>query len=436
MTATVTPNAAHALPRSVTDVSRRWAWVSLAVAVAAGIAARLLYLDHVMALPGFEWTDPDFYMAKSRALFEGGSWQWTSEAFQYKHRGRVFHLPPLYQVFLSVFGTLPWNWPTSAAIAQAVVPGVNSVAAYALGTNLHSRRAGVIAGWLLAISPAFVHIAPIFMQEQIYIPLLLTSLATLSWLLTGRRRGAWWFAGGLLFGLAILTRSMPLYFVPVGTTAAIWLAEDRRERAWEFGLLVLGLLAVTLSYSVFLSLDVGRWIFIEDHGVFFIGSYTRLIYTAPPSLFKELTDLTDAFLRSPEAFVGTFLDFVKAAFKPAGSRWVDIYFADARGLALLAIELYALLCTDVLFAAAVVLTPFGVVLARRRNASLVLATWPVIVVLLTAIAAYGGPRYRSPAEVLLYVYLAIVAARGWSSPSRRAVLVAATVSFALFWLVR
>ena len=115
---------------------------------------------------------------------------------------------------------------------------------------------------------------------------------------------------------------------------------------------------------------------------------------------------------------------------------MDIYFADARGLALLAIELYALLCTDVLFAAAVVLTPFGVVLARRRNASLVLATWPVIVVLLTAIAAYGGPRYRSPAEVLLYVYLAIVAARGWSSPSRRAVLVAATVSFALFWLVR
>jgi 4-amino-4-deoxy-L-arabinose transferase-like glycosyltransferase len=432
----VTADTPPSLPGSITDLSRRWAWISLAVAVAAGIAARLLYLDHAMALPGFEWTDPDFYMAKSRALFDGGSWQWTSEAFQYRYRGRTFHLPPLYQVFLSLFGTLPWSWPASAAVAQAVVPGVNSVAAYALGTNLHSRRAGVIAGWLLAISPAFVHIAPIFMQEQLYIPLLLTSLATLSWVLTGRRHRAWWFAGGLLFGLAILTRSMPLYFVPVGAAAAIWLSDDRRARAWEFGLLVLGVLALTLSYSVFLSLDVGRWIFIEDHGVISIGAYTRRIYTAPPSLFKELADLTDAFLRSPETFVGTFLDFVKAAFKPAGSRWVDIYFADATGPALVALEWYALLCTDVLFAAAVVLTPFGVVLARHRHASLVLATWPVIVILLTAIAAYGGPRYRSPAEVLLYVYLAIVAARGWSSPSRRAVLAAATVSFALFWLVR
>jgi hypothetical protein len=115
---------------------------------------------------------------------------------------------------------------------------------------------------------------------------------------------------------------------------------------------------------------------------------------------------------------------------------VDLYFAHAGGLTLLAIELYALVCTDVLFAAAVVLTPFGVVLARRRDASFVLVTWPALVVLLTAIAAYGGPRYRSPAEVLLYVYLAIVAARGWTSPSRRAVLAAATVSFALFWLVR
>lgn len=429
-------NSARTLPGSGRSLSRRWAWFAIAVAMVVGIVGRLLYLDHVMGMEGFAWVDPDYYMEKSRLLFEQGHWQWTSEALQYKHRGRVFHLPPLYQVFLSVFGVLPWTWPTSAAVAQAVLPAVNSVALYAIGTNLHSRLAGVIAGALIAIAPAFLHVAPIFMQEQLYIPLLLTSLATLSWLLIGRRRLWWWFAGGLVFGFAILTRSMPLYFVPVAAGVSVWLSDNRSARLRQFGLLAVGLLLVTITYSVVLSMDLGRWIFIEDHGVISIGAYTGRIYTAPPSLLTEVTDLAEAFVRSPSNFVGTFSSFVRAGFTRSGARWVELYFSDTAGVARLAISLYALVCTDVLFAAAVVLTPFGVVLARRREASLALAAWPVLVVVLTAIAAYGGPRYRSPAEVLLYVYLAIVAAGGWASPVRRAVLAAAAVSFALFWLVR
>lgn len=436
MTPALAADAARSLRGPGRDLSRRWAWFTLAAALVVGVAARLLYLDHVMGMEGFTWVDPDYYMEKSRLLFEQGHWQWTSEALQYKHRGRIYHLPPLYQVFLSVFGVLPWKWPASAAVAQAVLPAVNSVALYAIGTNLHNRLAGVIAGVLIAIAPAFLHVAPIFMQEQLYIPLLLLSLAMLSWLLTGQRRLWWWFAGGLVFGFAILARSMPLYFVPVAAGVSVWISDNRPARLRQFGLLAAGLIVVTITYSVVLSVDLGRWVFIEDHGVISIGAYTRRIYTAPPSLLTEITDLAETFVRSPSNFVGTFWSFVRAGFTPSGARWVELYFPDAAGLALLALRLYALVCTDIVFAAAVVLAPFAVVLARRREASLVLAAWPVLVVVLTAIAAYGGPRYRSPAEVLLYVYLAIVAAGGWASPSRRAVLAAATVSFALFWLVR
>ena len=91
--------------------------------------------------------------------------------------------------------------------------------------------------------------------------------------------------------------------------------------------------------------------------------------------------------------------------------------------------------TDGGFVGAVLLAPFGVVLARRRLPSRILAIWPPLVAVLTALSAYGGPRYRSAFECVLYVYLAIVLAGEWHRPSRREVCLAALASASSMLLV-
>ncbi len=425
------------VPAVVDTLSARRACCLLALAIVAGIVARLAYLNAAMAAPGFEWTDPDYYLFKSHALFDAnGHWRWTAEAVQYRHRGRLFHLPPLYSLFLSLFGFTPWPLAQAAAVAQALLPTVTSIAAYALGATLHSRRAGLVAGMFLALCPAFLTSAPVFVQEQIYIPLLMASLAMLAWLVAAKRRAAWWAATGALFGLAALTRSMPLYYLPPALGLAVWMAPDRRALTRGLLPLAAGFVAVTLPYSVMLSLSLGRWVFIEDHASISLVAYTRIISTKPPSLFSELGLLINAVATEPVRVLTTFGDYVSAAFKLSGRRWVDLSFPLATGGWRTLLNLYAAVFADLAFAAGVVLGPFGVILARCQGVARVLAIWPPIVILLTAIAAYGGPRYRLPFEVVVYVFAAVVVAGEWRRPARLLTAVAALLSAVTFLALR
>lgn len=428
MTETADPNRS-----STVGEGAPWqTWAALAVLVCAGAAARLAYLQWAASSPDFAWVDPDLYLAKARRLAIDGHWQWRLDAIEYAHRGRVFHLPPLYSLYLGLCSLSPWPW--TAVVGHVVLWSLGTAATYAIATNLHRRQSGLIAAALLVLAPNTLHAAPVFMQEQLYIPLLQMSFAWLTWLLAGRRRVAWWAAGGVLFGLTILTRSMPLYFLPFAAAAIVWLAPDRRVAIRQTAVLLAGVAVVTVTYSVWLSAQVGRWIFVEDHASISMTAYTRIIRSAPPSQLDEATDLARALAVDPGRFVTTFVDFVRSNFKPVASRWVDIYFGQTTGLARGAIYLYAHVMTDVVFALAALLAPFGVILARQRRASAVLAVWPPVVVLLTALAAYGGARYRLPFEIVLLVFLAVVLGGGWRRPSRRSTVAASAVGLIALWL--
>jgi hypothetical protein len=288
---------------------------------------------------------------------------------------------------------------------------------------------------MMVLAPNSLHIAPIFMQEQLYVPLLLTSFATLTWLLAGDRATWWWAVGGAVFGLTILTRSMPLYYLPLAAAGIVWSAEHRPKAARQVAWLTLGAAVVTLTYSIWLSAQVGRWIFVENHASISMTAYTQIIRTAPPSPLDESLALVTAFLERPGESLGTFGTFVRSNFRPAADRWMELYVPSLTGTARSLVRAYARLMTDAGFALSVLLAPFGLVLARRRLPGLILAIWPPLVVLLTALSAYGGPRYRYPFEVVLYVYFAVVLAGEWHRPSRRDVTVAALTSVALLSLV-
>jgi hypothetical protein len=412
-----------------------WLWAGVALLAAIGVCARLAYLAWASGQPGFTWIDPDYYLAKVAALGDGDGWRWSLQATEYRHRGRLFHLPPLYSLYLATAALVPGPLANAAAVGHVLLSGVGVAAMYAIGANVHSRRAGIIAAAMMVLAPNSLHIAPIFLQEQLYVPLLLTAFAVLTWLLAGDRATWWWTAGGAVFGLTILTRSMPLYYLPLAAAGIVWSAEHRPRAARQVAWLTLGAAVVTLTYSIWLSAQVGRWIFVENHASISMTAYTKIIRTAPPSPLDESLALVAAFLERPGESLGTFGTFVRSNFRPAADRWMELYVPSLTGTARSLVRAYARLMTDAGFALAVLLAPFGLVLARRRLPGLILAIWPPLVVLLTALSAYGGPRYRYPFEVVLYVYFAVVLAGQWHRPSRRDVTAAALTSVALLSLV-
>ncbi len=414
---------------------RAWVWTGVAFLAMLGVCSRLAYLAWVASQPGFDWIDPDLYLAKVAALTDGDAWRWSLQATEYRHRGRVFHLPPLYSLYLSTAALLPGPLPRAAAIGHTLLFGAGVVAIYAIGANLHSRRAGVIAAAMMVLAPNSIHTAPIFLHEALYIPLLLTAFAVLTWLLAGDRGIASWAVGGAVFGFAILTRSMPLYYLPLAMGVIVWSTDHRPTAARQVAWLALGAGVVTLTYSVWLSAQVGRWIFVENHGSISMSAYTRIFRSAPPSPLDESLALVTAFAERPREFLQTFAAFLRSNFRPAADRWTELYVPSLTGTARALVHAYARVMTDAGFVLAVLLAPFGVVLARRRLPSLVLAIWPPLAALLTTLAAYGGPRYRGVFEWMLYVYLAIVLAGEWHRPSRREVGLAALVSTSSVLLV-
>jgi 4-amino-4-deoxy-L-arabinose transferase-like glycosyltransferase len=422
-------------PECAEKRTRSRVWTVVALLAAIGVCARLAYLAWASGQPGFGWIDPDYYLAKVLAQPDPDGPHQLVQAIEYKHRGRLFHLPPLYAIYLFGAGLTPWALARAAAVGHAILFGAGVAAIYAIGANVHSRRAGILAAALLVLAPNSLHIAPIFLHEQVYVPLLLMAFAVLTWLLAGDRAKGWWVVGGVVFGFAILTRSMPLYYLPFAAAGIVWSATHRPEAARRIAWLALGTAAVTLTYSIWLSAQVGRWIFIENHASISMTAYTQIIRTAPPSPIDEGLALLTAFVERPAECLQTFGSFVRSNFRPAAHRWMELYVPSVTGTTRSLVFAYARVMTDAGFAFAVLLAPFGVILARRRLPSTILAMWPPLVVFLTALAAYGGPRYRFPFEVVLYVYFAVVLAGQWHRPSRRDVTVAALTSAVLLLLV-
>ena len=149
--------------------------------------------------------------------------------------------------------------------------------------------------------------------------------------------------------------------------------------------LVAGFVVVTGAYSLWLSAQVGQFVFIENHGgislhVYGGGRYGALGFTQMAGL------LFDAFASAPVGFSRRGLDFarvVQLARRPLAMS----YQASSATEATVA-KLVAHTGIDLAFAASVLLAPIGMVLARRLAKR---RCWPVD-------RARGGPvgaeRYR------------------------------------------
>ena len=417
--------------RAQEDLSTRTAAIVLATLVLASFALRMWLLDTAASSAGFSAVDADGYMRNGRLLARGGDgWRWTLDAVHYDWNGRTYLLPPLYPIFLSSFAFFSDSYPYSALVGQIALNALSVLAVFVIAATMHSRRAGLIAAAVYAFWLPNVWTFALFIQEQLYIPLLLAAFALL--LRATERSGSLaWFAGaGAAFGLAALTRSMPTYYLVVVASAYAWMTRADQAAPRNAGSLLLGFLLVTGPYSLWLSHQTGAFVFIENHAGISIHRYGGTPAPGVPRSGQIIGQLFEAFWRDPAAFMGAGATYARALFHVHGDRWLQSYQATtAEGAALAKFIAHAGI--DLPFTASVVLAPLGAVLARRSRAAAMLVAWVVLVVMLSTLSTYGGVRYRSPFEPHLIALAAVVLAGGWKRPARPAALAAGVAAVAL-----
>ena len=194
-----------------------------------------------------------------------------------------------------------------------------------LGARLHSLTAGLVAGLLYACWGSDIVGLGQVRQEPLYLPLVIAATLALvrAWDRARRRPVR---ARRRAFGLAALCRSMPIYFVAAVAVAAV--LRDWRKGAGtarEALALVGGFAALTLPYSLALSIHLGEPTLIENHGGILVAS--RYLHggnrLAPPGFGRVAGAILQELATSPVTFIQVTLDQARSLLPLTGGRYLQ-----------------------------------------------------------------------------------------------------------------
>jgi len=170
------------------------------------------------------------------------------------------HWPPAYELFLgAIFGAFGPSM-VAARWFQVGLSTLTVAMVYGLGRAAGGTRVARIAALLCALYPGLVAYAHLLYSETLFIALLVGAAL----LLHHRREGPArvdLLGAGVLFGLAALTRSVALYFLPVWLA---WLALGRRWPETRRVAIVLGIALLTVApWTLRNYLAMGDFILID-----------------------------------------------------------------------------------------------------------------------------------------------------------------------------
>jgi 4-amino-4-deoxy-L-arabinose transferase-like glycosyltransferase len=402
----------------------------LGVILATALLLRLLYIAHATGRPGFRIDDPDSYLQKGETIARSESgWRFDFGVVEHAVEGRRYALPPLYPVFLSLFALLP-GFPVNALLGQAVLAALGCLCAFVMGREIHSDRAGLIAAGFYALWFSNVIAVWSTMQETLFIPLLLAGFA----LLLRARRAPGFAVAGLCLGLAALTRSMPLYYLPVAACLLLWEYGLRRGAVFTVAL-YLGFALPTVPYSIALSRHLGSPTFIENHAGLRIASPHGAQGARPPGAIATATTLLREIAKAPGKAVAEWRATALSILHVNGGRLLQIYLGAETRLGALAWKLTSHLFSDLSLVVILALAPLGFVLCQRPDRAWFLAAWVFVCFGLTVVSGFGGPRLRAPVEPFLMVGAAVALAAGWRRSRVWELRTAALVALALVSVV-
>ena len=191
----------------------------------------------------------------------------AGEGYVDESGSRVAFWPVGYPALLSLVFRLTGGSSLIAATAMQVILGVaNCLLLSVVGSRMVGLGAGRLAGLLLALYPTHIFYSSLHLTELLFILLLLAAVGCLFW---SRRPGVGWqIAGGVLLGLAALTRPL-IVLLPL---ALPWGFGLRNRRLGQIvGATLIALVASLVVVSPWLARNhsiTGRWTTLTTSGGF------------------------------------------------------------------------------------------------------------------------------------------------------------------------
>jgi len=168
---------------------------------------------------------------------------------------------PTYPLFLAGLLRLFGGSLFAVRAAQAALGGATVILVTLLGARLFGRRAGILAGILLAVCGPVALVDVALWEEGLLLFLLVASL----FILESRPTPLPAAVAGLLLGLASASRPTALLYV-LGAATAILFLRDRPKRLLSAGALVLAASAVLVPAVVLSSRASGHFVFVRSFG--------------------------------------------------------------------------------------------------------------------------------------------------------------------------
>lgn len=211
---------------------RRW-WPWVMGASAAWIAllhATLWWIDR-HPVPRTLWGDEATYLTSAMRLLAGDSRWWPEPLW-----------PPLYPQFLAGLIWIGGDSMVFVVLAQGLLLAVTAVLLFDLVFRLtQSRAAGFVAAVVTLGYPPLAAFSHYLWPEIVHLFLFVVLL----WILVARVETAWWCAlAGVALGLALLSKSLLLPFVPVFLVAAVW------GRPWRHAVVAVVLVSALAAATV------------------------------------------------------------------------------------------------------------------------------------------------------------------------------------------
>ncbi len=225
-------------------------WVAGIFAVALGL--RIAWILHInpdplqaTAFSGGIY-DSQMYYAGALGLAAGKGYvdPWLGEP--------TATFPPGYPLVLAGLFKLFGPSLLAAKLFNAVLGAITAVLVYALGAKIAGRRAGIVAGGLMALFPSQIFFSTTIMTEPLFVMLcVILALLLLAWVGEGRA-ASWWqmLAIGALLGYMSLVRVEAILLVPA--VVALWKLSgvSWRRLVWQAPVLLASIALVITPWTM------------------------------------------------------------------------------------------------------------------------------------------------------------------------------------------
>jgi 4-amino-4-deoxy-L-arabinose transferase-like glycosyltransferase len=395
-------------------------WIAVGAAVVVGVLARIAFVLWFTPYLHFG-LDTQWYELTSGLIVDGRGLADPASFFQ---RGQVVPTAfrvPLYPTFLAGITEVFGATRTTFQVAGVAVGSTTIVLTALVGRLVDGARTGVIAAWIVALSPALLNVDASVMGETLQVPLVtLAVLGVVRW----RRRGGWWplVVAGLALGLAMLNRSDAM-LVTVLLGLSVVGRRPFTARRFAAAAVVVGLaVVVVVPWSVRNHREVGTYALSTidsaatlagancdtSFGGKRLGSWDPTCAGVSPRLDevarqRRLTNRATDYMAAHAPRLATVVAPVRVM--RAWGLWYGI--VQARDEAKESRSTNWQLLT---WGTGLVLLGFaigGVVVARRRGLVLAPLLAPIVAVTVAAAATYGKQRLRAYAEPELAVLAAV-----------------------------